>query len=270
MISAGRGRPAHGALAVALAALALTAAPSAGATRQALIVRWARANHRPPSTIENARGAYPAPPRNLRALAERELASGNYHLAPAREPAPVQVPWWMRLWEWLRDRFVQLWRVAFGNRRLGREQAMVIGDVLIAGALGLIGLVLFRIAGELAFERRRRTGPIEPIPPPADAAALYAAACERARDGAYANAARLLFAATISALVRRGAIEDDRSATVGDFRRRLGQLDRATVPPFDDVSAAFVTGAYAECPVDASDWERARLGYLALSDASET
>ncbi|MEO6835189.1 MAG: hypothetical protein ABI231_04705 [Candidatus Tumulicola sp.] len=253
-------------------AVAIRSSPATAATtREALIARWTAANHRPARLLEPGTAA-PVPPPNLGALAARELATaGRYRVAASRRPAATPgTPWWMRVLDWLRDGWTQLWSAAFGRARLGRGGAIVIGDLLIAGALLSILFASYRLLSEFAFERRSRGESLEPIGSPADAGALYREACERARVGEYGTASRLLYNATVSALALRGVVRDDRGATVGDFRRVLRHGEAALVLPFDAVSAAFVTSAYAELPVEASQWERARLAYLSLAGRGES
>jgi hypothetical protein len=270
------------ALAVAAGVCAASAAPPAASTarrepaavRAALIGRWTAANHRSPRTWEAppSAPAWPMPPLGLRALAARELATaGRYRLAPERLPAATpNDPWWLRAFDWLRDRWTQLWNAAFLRARLGRGGAIVIGDLLIAAAVLVILFVSYRLLAEFAFERRSRRRSLESIVLPADARALYAGACERARHGEYGAASRLLFAAAISALALRGVVRDDRSATVGEFRNAVRRGDAGLVSFFDAVAAAFVTSAYAELPVEAAEWERARRAYLALAQTGES
>ena len=122
-------------LAGALAFAAAGGAAAAGApTRGALIVRWAAANHWSAQAWEHGPRALATPPPSLRALATRELAmTGRYRLAPGRGPAAKpDVARWMQAWNWLRDRWTQLWSAAFGHARLGRSGAIAIGDLLIA------------------------------------------------------------------------------------------------------------------------------------------
>ena len=263
MIFCARGRRSRGVVLAALLAAATAGVAQAAASRTALIERWSVANHRSAGVLES-RERFAPPPAQLRARLQRELASGRYRVAPAPAASPARRPWWLRLWDWLYGRWMQLWRSVFGNARLGRGGAIAIGDVLIAVALAAVLWAALRMLRELAFERRRRAARLEAIAPQADARTLYARACERAQAGDYAAASRLLFAATVAGLAGRGALDDDRSATVGDFRRALRRRDRTLLGAFDAVAAAFVTSAYAELPVEPSSWERARSGYLAL------
>jgi hypothetical protein len=261
VIPGARGRS-YGVALAALLAVATAGPAHAATSRATLIARWSAANHRPPGVLESAQ-RYAPPPADLPALVRHEIASGRYRLAPAPPAPPVRRPWWLRAWDWLYDRWVQLWQAAFGKARLGRGGAVIIGDLLIAVAAGAVLWAALRLLRELAFERRRRAARYDELVPPPDASALYRLACERAAAAEYATASQLLFAATIAGLARRGTLADDRSATVGDFRRALGR-DRRLLGAFDDVATAFVTSTYAELPVEPSSWERARSGYLAL------
>ncbi|HEY1656059.1 MAG TPA: hypothetical protein VGF86_13195 [Candidatus Tumulicola sp.] len=258
---------ARGAVAALLALAAATGYSSAAEpNRDALLARWNRANPHAAQRAAADSRAYPTPPAGLRALAVRELAKG-YRLAAPKGPLPqAGRPWWRQLWTWLSDRWAQIWRAAFGNARLGRRGAVAIGDLLLAAAIGLVLFAAWRLLRGFAFERSRAAS-LESLAPVPDARAVYARACDRARQGDYAAASRLLFAATVAVLTLRGVVVEDRSATVGDLRRALRRQYRALVPPFDAVSGAFVTSAYAEEPIDAGQWEGARLGYVALDEA---
>ena len=74
----------------------------------------------------------------------------------------------------------------------------------------------------------------------------------------------------LAALDLRGVVPDERSSTVGDIRRRLLARDRSLVAPFNDVASAFVVSAYAERPIEASQWEKARAAYAALTSGTAT
>jgi len=252
----------------ALALVSVTGPATAATTSQALIARWTAATHQPARRLQTS-APVATPPGNLQALAARELATpGRYQLATVA-PRPVETSLWTRLWTWLLDRWKDLWQATYGRAHLGRGGAVAIGDLLIAAVALLLLLVTLRLLTTLVLERRSRAATAEPLALPADAPALYAAACERARHGEYARASQFLFAATIASLSGRGLVHDDRSATVGEFQRALRRDDAALVAPFDAVSSAFVIGAYAERPVDAPDWERARQAYLSLAGRVE-
>jgi len=248
----------------ALAVSSISAVPSvtfAGEpTRHALIALWATASHRSAAGLES-RDILASPPAALPRLTAAELATpGRYHLT-ASVVEPPSPSWWSLLWNWLRDRWNDLWRAAFGRAHVGRMGSVAIGDVLLAIVALLLVIVTIRLLAALTIDRRRHSGEVrfeaEPV-----AGELYAKACAFARRADYAQASTALFAAAIAALAERGAVQDDSSATVGDVRRALGASQRTLVAPFNDVASAFVTSAYAQQPVAAADWERARSAYL--------
>jgi hypothetical protein len=145
-----------------------------------------------------------------------------------------------------------------------RNGAYVVGDILIAAVAALLIFVAVRLLATLVIDRRGASRAVR-LDDELDASTLYAAACASARSGDYGRASVTLFAAAIVVLSKRDLVRDDRSATVGELRRRL-QADRTTLlAPFDDVAAPFVMGAYAERPVSSQDWERARASYLRIA-----
>ena len=210
----------------------------------------------------------PTPPPNLKALVVQELrVPGRYHLKPSAETVPEpSKPWWDRLLTWLQDRVADIWRAAFGRARLGRGGAVAIGDLLMAVAALLVVVAAFRLAGEMRFTRDRRARSVESLDAASSAPELDRAACDRAARGDYVAASRLLFGATVASLDLAGIVRGHRSTTVGELRRELRARDRRLAPPFDDVAAAFVTGTYAEQPVDTAQWERARDAYRLIAN----
>lgn len=252
------------AVAVVLVSLTATAALGSGSERDALIARWQAAN--PHGRLSRSETPLATPPPQLRAMAARELSSG-YRLGAIAPPPPRTDPWWLKVGRWLADRWSDLWRATFGRTRLGRGGAVAIGDVLLVAAIGVVAFAVWRLLGGLFLERSSPP-PTESLERYGDPRALYAAACDRARGGEYAAASRLLFAATVGTLALRGIVRENRSATVGDLRRAVRRGDDSLLAPFDAVAAAFVTGTYAELPVDAFLWERALRAYLALDGAA--
>ena len=152
---------------------------------------------------------------------------------------------------------------------MGSGSAVALGDLLMGGVALLLLVVGLRLLSGLAIERRAGTRSQRLSIPP-DASALYVSACAAAGARDYARATALLFAAAVAALTTQGLVRDDRSATVGDLRRKLRSGGSALVPSFDDVASAFVAGTYAERPLDASEWERAHASYLRLAADSAT
>lgn len=250
------------AAACVVAFLPMRALASDDVSRGALIARWASASHRSPRLLESP--SVTRPPANLKALVAAQLATpGRYQLV-TQKAAVERTPLWLQFWNWMRDRWNDLWRAAFGRVRLGSGGAVAVGDALMAGVALLLVVVGYRLLSGLAVERRAAAR-AERLETARDAAELYAAACTLARAGDYARASAALFAAAVAGLSARGLVRDDRSATVGDLRRTLRAGSDALVSPFDDVASAFVAGAYAERPLAVAEWERARASYLRLA-----
>ena len=255
-------------IAAALAVAVLSSTPE----RRELQLRWQHASGRTIAASRRLRASpATAPPAVLlRSLAAAELATpGRYALtetAPKAKPPPT---WWQRLLQWVRDRLTALWETLFNRIHIGRSGAATIGDVLIALAAVVLLVVAWRLLSELTFERLSFTRSTALESDRARAQELYERACAFALDGNYTMAARLLFSATVAGLDVRGIVRDDRSSTVGELRTALDSREPALVAAFNDVASAFVAGAYAERPVEAREWERARDGYVLLaSDAA--
>lgn len=237
------------------------------ATRATLADRWSVVNRRPRGQL-SPRGGLQSPPPALAELARRELSSGRYRFAASAARPAEAVPWWLQLWQWIGERWRAFWRMVFGNARVGRGQTVVIGDVLIAVAAATVLGAALRLFGSLMMERASRRQS-EPMPRVTAAFEWYAAACDRARRGDYAGATQRLFAAALTALSARGLLDDDRSATVGECRRALYRREVELLPAFDAVADEFVAATYAQTPVAAAQWDRARDGYLSLQAAMQ-
>jgi len=201
----------------------------------------------------------------LHALVRRELAvPGRYQLAP-RVVVPTEEPWWMRVWDWIADRWDALWHAVFSRVHLGRATAASIGDVVLVIVGLLLLYVAIRLLREVQFARAQRRAKAEPLAEPPSPGALYDRARAAAGRGEYGAAALLLFTATIALLDNRGDVEVASSATVGDVRRALRARNAPLLSAFDAVAAPFVQAAYAERPIDAAHWDRANEAFEALS-----
>ncbi|MBV8155681.1 MAG: hypothetical protein JO029_11290 [Candidatus Eremiobacteraeota bacterium] len=255
-------------IAAAVFAAVLTHADS---QRDALMQRWTQASKArvPAGRIpSDANGAAPAPAVSLQALAARELSDGaryrRKNVAPQPPPNP---PWWQRALAWLGERWNEFWRLVFGRVHVGSRTTAAIGDVVLAVAILAFIYGATRLLVGMGY-RRSRAAASRAIEAAPDAAALYARACDAAAQGDYAHATRLLFRSTLTLLDLRGAVRDDASATVGDVRRSLRRSDASIVPSFDAVAAAFVAGTYAERPIGAQEWYRARDAYDGMAGDS--
>ncbi len=240
-----------------ICALAVAVALTAPA-REALIGRWLAANPAHTAAQLESHGAAGAPPRNLSALAKRELSTpGRYQLS---QPAVAAIgePWWARALDWIADRWQQLWQRLFGRVHVNARQAAGVGyALLVLVGLGLLAVVVL-IVRAVARVRSRTSLASQRIDLPPDPQARYKEACDAASHGDYGAASLLLFGATIALLALRGTVAVRRSATVGDLRRGLRTHDVRLIPPFDTVAGTFVERAYAERAVDESRWRQAR------------
>jgi hypothetical protein len=237
----------------AVAAAAALALPP----RELLAQRWLHANRtHAAASLESPAQHAPAPP-DLRILAQREFDTpGRYRLdEPAT--APATQPWWSPALRWLAARWQQLWRALFGRMHVSNSGAVAIGDgLLVVAGLGLL-IVALRLLREVRFAPPASRFQSQPIAAAPDERSLSAAASRAANRGDYGNAVLLLFAATIAALDRRGAVTSDRTATVEELRRQLRRHDASLTAPFDAVAAPFVARAYADRTVEAPEWQRA-------------
>ena len=116
--------------------------------RDDLVARWVSANDAQIAKITDAkkraaaetsfaklRGRIDEPAASpmlpdFSAAARRELATpGRYQLSTRVAPPP-QPTLWERLWQWVRDRFADLWNALNDRVHIGPSGAMAIGDVL--------------------------------------------------------------------------------------------------------------------------------------------
>jgi hypothetical protein len=215
-----------------------------------------------------AGGASPSvrarPRGDVSATAAQILAEPAYRAArtaPAPEP---QRTIWEKILDWIVAQIIKLFsgmaQAAAGVPLLGSVFAIV----LIALAVLGLAYVGYRIADGLALRRKTSSADGELLPPIASADEVHAAAIAAARDGAYARAIALLFHASLLQLDRTNRVEYDPARTPGEYRR----LVRAKAPPvagdFDALARVFTLAAFADAPVEESDWMSARSSYLGL------
>lgn len=244
----------------AVVAAATLALPS----REALIERWLHANHAHVASRLESPARTASPPPDLQVLAQREFGNaGRYRLT---QPVPVEEskPWWVRAIDWVADRWQQFLSPIFNRVHVSQRQAVGIGDALLVLVGLALLLVVVSIVRNVRLSHAARVA-AEPIVSGPGSRALYNHACDAANRGDYGSAALLLFAAMVTLLDRRGAVAGSRSATVGDLRRELRTGNAKLVASFDAVAAPFVERAYAERPVDAPQWQRARSAFDNLS-----
>jgi hypothetical protein len=250
-------------IAAAAATIAL-AMPS----REALVERWLAANHAHSiAQLNSVPAATNAGPPNLHDLVRRELRTpGRYQVAKPAFPTAAK-PWWLRVWDWIADRWQQFWNALFGRVHIGRTQSASIGDILLVLIGLLLVFVIVRLLRDLQFARRSAPAQSETLAESPSPRALYQDACNAAARGDYGSAALLLFTAMVLLLDRRHAVTLTSSSTVGDLRRSLRGHKAALVAPFDAVAAPFVQRAYAERPISNAQWNTAQQAFVALRQA---
>lgn len=273
---------------VALAVLLLGAAPVT--SQSSLFARWQHDNRAAIATIRDAKKRAAAQKTfdatlqrarandtvrvtwNARAAAANELAQpGRYHLAPPKSAARKK-SLWERAMDWIGTQFDRLWNALFGKVKVSQGGRNAFGDVALAVALLLLVLAVVRLLAGAQLERRvRRGGAYEALEARRSARALAWEAAALAERGDYTHAVRVLFLAAVTALDLRGVVHDDAGSTVGELRRALRARDAQLAEPFDRIAAPFVAAAYAEVPIGAAEWQRARAAYgdlTARGDAS--
>ena len=268
-------------LAAGLALALVTPAPPAE-QRDALVARWTAAQQKTIASIHDPKRRAAAQQRfdgesrqltqapqsppgvDVVALAKRELATrGRYQLAVGKNVAEVK-PWWQRAIDWLGDRWNDLWKAVFGRAHMSQGTAQTVGTLLIAVFVLVLVLIAVRLFANVELERRKRAQSVEALDGLAGAQVLYARACRSAETGAYGDAAKLLFAATVAALDMRGDVRHRTSATVREMRGTLRARGGHSVANFDAIARPFVTSAYAEREVRSDEWEAACTAYAAL------
>ncbi len=204
------------------------------------------------------------PPIDPALAARTELATPfRYHLE--RQPPP-QEPWWLRIW----DVVHQFLGPLFAHVHGGGAIAGALSWVLLALTLGLALYLLVRLV--LLAVPRPSSGvtSIEALSAERTDAKLAREAFAAAERGELTAAVRLLLRAAVAQLNLRGAIEDEASATIGDLRREVTPLGECVAAPFDTIASAYVAGVYAQHPVQATTWDRARTAYEALRGSARS
>jgi hypothetical protein len=77
---------------------------------------------------------------------------------------------------------------------------------------------------------------------------------------------RLLFAAAVTLLDLRGVVPEEQSTTINELRFALRERNADAELPFVDLARTYTEAAYAEHPIDAALWERAKTAYESLSE----
>lgn len=165
-----------------------------------------------------------------------------------------------QIFQWLWDRWNDLFHALFSHIKIGPQGTSLIGDAVIVFCVVGIAALGAHLLMQLQDERSRRERVIA-LAPARSAHAFAVAATAAANAGDYAHAIRLLFIAAVTLLDLRGVMRDERSATINQLRNALharrDKLDR----PFAEIAHLYTAAAYAQAPAGADAWQRARTAY---------
>ena len=200
----------------------------------------------------------PAPPIDVTQAVRAEFAvPGRYQLGQAAPPHRTLLG---LAFQWLYDRWSDLWNALASHLKIGPGGAAILGDLLVAACVAAIAIVGAHLLLRLQYEGMRNQQ-VTSLAPPRSAHALAALATQAANAGDFARAVRLLFMAAVTLLDLRGIMRDERSATVNQLRRRLRERDGALEPAFVEIARLYTAAAYAQTPADPQAWQRARAAY---------
>lgn len=203
------------------------------------------------------------PPADPHALARTILAEPRFRV----RVAPVRTAWWTPITKWLGDRWNQLVDAFTHHVKIGTGASIAIGDLLLIAVIALVVIVAVR----LLMQYVREAAPADHarrLEPHASSEDLYAEAQRAAQHGEYARAIALLFSGALAALDVRGVVHDDPSRTVNECRREVRARAPQCSASFDIVARAFSAVVYADAPVSAEQWERARDAYQQVIGAA--
>jgi hypothetical protein len=200
------------------------------------------------------------PPSAVVQTVRTELAiPGRYHL----RALAARRSFFGDLFTWVWDHVVDFFNRFFAHVHVGSGTMNAIGMfVVVLCAIAFAGVAL-SLALRVQLGSARRAG-IVPMQTTRSARAYALEAAQYAGTGDYARAVRALFLASVAALDVGGIVVDERGATVNELRRALSQRNAHLEQPFTDLARAYTNAAYAERPLERSDYERAALAYVQL------
>ncbi len=146
---------------------------------------------------------------------------------------------------------------------VGHSAELTIGWVVLVVFFALVAVLTLRAVSRVRLVHAG-SADIEVFAEREDDDALARAAFAASERGDTIAAARLLLRAAIALLDVRGALDDDAGATIGDLRREVRAKGASAAAPFDAIASAYVTGVYAQRPIESDAWSRAALAYERL------
>ena len=220
-------------------------------------------------TASNVQESTPhVPPQTL---ATAILAQKAYHVSgggPAPEPGQSIFE---RMLQWLGERISALIKAVFGATVGVPVVSRALAAVLTLSLLALAAYLIF-ILVSLTIRRRQRTttNAGTPIPTTVSPEELYELACAKARAGDNAQAAALLFQASLHSLDRGGKLPYDASRTPGEYRRAVRRSILAAADPFDEIAKTFVLAAFAQASISNEEFAAADRAYSSLQPLLST
>lgn len=206
----------------------------------------------------------PRPPHDLVRAVRAELATpGRYRL---EGPSRTGHSWIGLFLRWLGERYDDLVRTLASRLKLGPDAVSVFGDLLVFAIVVFVAIVAARLLISLQIERTARVHSRRLAAAPG-AQSYVNAAVQYASRGDFSAATRVLFAAAVILLDRRGALRDDASATVNELCVALHQTNSVADEAFVALARAYTAAAYAERAIDEEGWCAVRDAYDVLDRA---
>jgi hypothetical protein len=202
------------------------------------------------------------PPIDARALARLILSEHRFRLG-THAAAPPRT-WWDIALSWLGDRWVAFLAAFTTHVRFGKTAGVLVGDILVVVIAVFVLAVLFRLLSNTVADAAPARS-AAPLPRTLRAHALYEKSLRTAAAGDYAAAIAMLFRAALVCLDVRGVVHDRPSFTVNETRRAVREHAAAYIDGFEILARIFTDVLYAERPVTADQWSRAREAYAAIA-----
>ena len=149
-----------------------------------------------------------------------------------------------RFWDWFSEILSRLFTQAAGSR----------GTYLISLSVIVIAIVASVARAVIVARARRRAASVRDRHATADE--QLAEARGLAAQGAYVNAAHLLYAAVVTRLVESKRVRRHPSKTVGDYWRDLRAAGDGLAPAYRTFAAVYDVVAYGDGLCDAARWSR--------------
>lgn len=196
-------------------------------------------------------------PLDPHALAQSIVGGMRYRIASQ----PKVPSLWERFWQWVAQMLDRLFAHVPGPSQ-GVADALSL--LLLLAGVALVVFVLVRLLRNVSAAHEEKYPHARALHTRATAKRWYELALDAAQSGRYREAAVLLFRAALTILDLRGFVHDDPSHTVDECANELRERAPQYLTGFTAVARLFSAALYADAPVAAQDFERARSAYEAL------